>query len=314
MEFDRRDFLKLSTYGMGSFLVLSPSYEASATQIVTIHTVPNTVRPVNIEQVVNALTFRMPVGRGSYITYFIDLIQYNHQKLTGMTYAEHMNKNFSNRNPIDVLIVDGFMRETGFGGQFTHMEKPGERNFAKIDSGSSPARFLHFLNHELIHAVEGTKEIIAFAHTHRDIAYMVAHFPQLLRENDAECPLADLMNFYVNSFVDKGVPPLRKDNVMAYLQFLNSRLGTGERVNPEIATKTLTNRSIDSDKLYTQLLNRAQYLHKAHGNEYLRYLAGIFADSTEQYILMQNPSISPDKRKLLSRKMQKIKGLLGAKN
>ena len=316
MEMYRRQFtMAVLLGGFATGLLSYDTQAASSPRIVQVHPVPNRVRPfkpADIGAVVTALESGIQVGRSSYVPLFIDILQRNYYDRTGFTYEAHQPviSHGQNKNPIQVEITDGFIASTGNKKQAeaVHRLKTGEKNSVIVDASFKSPRFLHFLDHELVHIVHGEGELRAYAHTHRNIAKLVATYPDLLRNNDDHDPLMDLMSFYIGRNRMEGgnlITSMTKD-VMIYLQLLDATLPDRKKADVQRAAEFLTNNA-NQTHAQQQIEPIANEQLQRRGIIYVKRLAELFTDLTEKYILEQNPKFPEDKKQLLDRKLSKLR-------
>lgn len=299
-------------------LGMTSSAFADHQKVISTYTMPDSIEPINIDKIVASLDSHVPVGDSNYLQSFVNLIQSTHKEITGMTIQKHMEQNLGNENPIDVILIKGLIREEDRGpyGIFVPDKTIRGRNKAHIDADMTPAWALFALNHELGHGYNGRGEIVPYGYTHRDIAYMVATHPDLLRENDSSCPLYALMEKYLGKLekrIVSDVPYVYFSGRMNYLTFLESKKSEGEsffnleKLDKEFSKiKEVVGETYSLDRKY-----RKEFIEKAFPNglkiEVVREMAKHFVDATESYILSNNPNFPTDKRELLGRKIKFFK-------
>lgn len=279
--------------------------------------IPNDVRQVRIKEIENALASGVPVGSGNYIPVFIDLVQYIHYALTGMGYAEHrrayVKKQFGkdDQRPFEVVIEKDLMRKEGYDSIFEHGTEPGNKNRAFIDASLGPAKFLISLDRLLVYGVYGPGHFRADAHTHRDIAYMTASFPQLLRENDSETPLILLIEKYIGRVVRRNEENILGVNTrtLPYLALLSPQEGFGAPKDStlEEAVEFAIEKGRTLDNEFSEKM--LDFLEKK-GVEHIRRILQSFVAKTEAYILEKNIRMPEGARALLKRKMREIRSKL----
>lgn len=303
---ERREFLKHAvSYAitLGTTISGCTTLTAENASVVLLrYTVPNKVREPNIEQIVTALASKKPVGRGSYVPPFVDLVQFVHHELSRMTYEQHMKKELGKEGPIDVVVIRDLYKSIGAPAQFIH----GPRNEAQFDDNMGPAYFLPTLNKEMVHAVYGKGETRSEAYNHRDIAYMVARFPDLLRDNPVEDPLLSLMMVTIRNSI---LTALRGTYVpqLAYLHLLDEKQNPSGAKNLNQAVQFTFQDPEIFKKLVANLKRLKGQFTEEQWLNYLQSLIANFGAKVENYILTKNPRFPEQKKKLLQSRISRIK-------
>ena len=168
-----------------------------------------------LDKIINAMYSDLSIYQAAkdnqLVPVMIDMLQSNHQELTGFTYGEHLSGNFSKgglkSTTIDVLIIPDYKKNNGVDARFVHSKEAGMPNLAFIDAGLRCPTFLYDLDHELVHGVYGTGETRAYGYAHRDIANIVSRHSELLLKDDSRCVLTNLMKDYLSymGFKDTAV-------------------------------------------------------------------------------------------------------------
>ncbi|MBS3105754.1 hypothetical protein J4234_05855 [Candidatus Woesearchaeota archaeon] len=318
-DFSRRDLLLL-TAGAALYTLLPKAVGAETKlsgdkifpkyEILQLHVVPDSVRPADIAQVVAALKSGTPVGTAAYVPAFVDIANYVHHLLSGMSYPEHMRKSYGSKKPLEVAVIKG-LSKMGMNGAFHNENDLGSSNRVYIDAGNKPAKALRTLVHDLGHSCFGSDEFIPYANEHLELSHMVAKFPRLVREKDEECPLSAMLDYYslgvkpeeqgfmerlFAKFSSNGectfVP--RQAQLLTYLAFLSADLkGKGlEYAKSKIFDLTEERKEILLKEAIAALASKKQ--------RYREEILGEFASATESYILRH--TTSEDRRELVKRK------------
>ncbi|MBI1936214.1 hypothetical protein HYS31_07280 [Candidatus Woesearchaeota archaeon] len=308
---NRREFLALSAGGLYRLLA-APEQKDDANSkiipnskdIVRKYRVPDSVIPVNIEQIARQLADNQYSRVRNYVPDFINLVQNVHYELTGRTYRQHMEEKFRNPNPIIIALVDepASWDARKFVGLFVHDDMPRHANIAYISSDLGPAQLLRQLNHEMTHAVYGVGELRAIAHTHRDISYAIASWPRLLQFSDEFCPLHDLISYYIY-ILNKKVAGAYS-NALSFLYMVQMKDGI------EQVVENLTDPDM-SDFHRGFALQWSMQEVKILGTSFERMLLKSLVEKTEDYILHTGAGIPKDKQSLLKRKTDKLKAEIG---
>ena len=277
--------------------------------IIISHTVPNSAKEPNIENIVKALSSGKTIGEQDYLPDFIDLVQYFHSKSAGMTYPEHMKRTHGTVSPIEVMVLDDPNHRSPKL-SFVHENADSSANILTIRSTAKYPELLDLLTHGMSYSFNGPGELKAHASAYRDVLSMISIFPQLLRERDSECPLSSITERYI------GLPVSPRENLfqglnlttLPYLILIGYQLtfdtfheksfGIDEAV--DIAVKY-------SPSLDAGLGIAAVNLLRRRDDVMLRDVLSEAINKTEHYILGKNPGMPEAKKVILRGKMENLK-------
>src|SRR3989338_9758215 len=241
----RREFI-LGAASTALFPIILASSKAYAQNYSTIsiasYSLPLDAGNLNLEKIANSLrenkTVKEVLGTEmDYIPDFLKLIQSTRQDITGKTIQREMEEHLGMSGQILVNIVEGFEKK---------VRAWRENQNVFVDSSFSASDFLILANHELVHASFGNGELLAYGHTHRDIAYITAKYPQIL--NLEACPLMDLAYDYARHLLDNQIKNNRDGarQIEAYLLFLDN-FNKGKSDGQQQPGKSPRN-SLDADR------------------------------------------------------------------
>ncbi|MBI2650276.1 hypothetical protein HYX04_03100 [Candidatus Woesearchaeota archaeon] len=283
-------------------------------EILQVHAVPYSVRPVDIGQLVDALKSGAPAGTAAYVPAFVDIANYVHHLLCGMSYPEHMRKSYGSKKPLEVAVIKG-LSKMGMDGAYHNENDLGNANRVYIDADSKPAEALRILVHDLGHSCFGSDEFIPYANEHLELSHMFAKFPSLVREKDGECPLSAMLGYYSLGVKPRKQGPMerlfakfsrngyvtfvpRQVQLLTYLAFLSADLkGKGlEYAKSKIFDVT--------EERKEMLLKEAIAVLASKNRQYVEEILGEFASATESYILKH--ATSGNQVELVKRKVAGI--------
>lgn len=308
---ERRVFLQLPLYAASAYLASQTEAQESRFKVFPV---PKSVNKPNIEMIVKTLSSGAPV---SSVPDFIDLVQYVHSQLwNGMGYAQHSRAFFASHGieqegSFEVVTVKNFRKQEGVVSDFSHNYGSEKRNIAFIDADLNPANFLLELNEALYLGVFGPSlgKVHDIANAHRDISYMVSHFPQLIMERRSACPFTILMDRYITAArTDLDIPPTSYSPVLPYMAYLSGKRAKNqeiviENMDMDGVVKLGTKFNLDAGDIHEQLFggpNRKpskQLLHK-------------FLTTTMDYILRNNPQIDKEKLELLRQRFKEFEAII----
>ena len=82
-------------------------------KILARYRIPDSVSNVDISYIVRALEKGEPVGNGTYLSQFIDIVEFSHESLTGNTHNRQMLTGLAANNPdasktrIEIIVSNG---------------------------------------------------------------------------------------------------------------------------------------------------------------------------------------------------------------
>jgi len=283
------------------------------------HVVPVDLQPLDLTSVEKSLKSYRTLAPEIYIPQLVNLIQYVHHQITGMTYPEHMKKRYGTKSPLEVLavrdvIVNEGMEEikvepTTLGGKFTG-GRDSERNIAYVDALVRPKSVFDTLAHEFTHAAYGNRELTAYLNGIMEVAFAIGKFPQFLSQNNSTCLLVNLLenscgivyntrgrlDFYPPGG-DRGAsiaifgmePKKKKEKVLS----LDEAVSAAINDENEALAKKLKDTAIKWTKNndYSSWYNARNRL----------------IDAVEQYILKVNPDMPKDKIAILRKSVDHVK-------
>src|SRR3989344_3730488 len=147
------------------------------------HVVPVDLQPLDPASVEKSLKSYRRLAPEDYIPQFVNLIQYVHHQITGMTYPEHMEKKFGTGGSLEVLAVrdvivnegmeDIKVEPTLLGGKFTGGGRDSERNIVYVGAFVRPRSNFSTLSHEFTHAAYGHRELTAYLNQLMEVSFAI---------------------------------------------------------------------------------------------------------------------------------------------